>query len=310
MIREKCVHGYLRLGRPVWNHLPQGLRRSPWGRAYGKHLHSVVCRAADRNQNHSTFFMRNRPELELMRRLVNRKKHRAPLELTVLACSKGAEVYSMVYAIRRARPDLELHLHALDISQEIVRFAERGSFSHKGPSISGASANGADETWRDQFWQDRFLSMFGRMTQAEVQEMFEFVGDQAQVRTGIKQGIAWMQGDANDPHLARVLGPQDIVVANRFLCHMPPGSAATCLSNIARLVKPGGYLFVSGVDLEVKARVARKMGWKPVIELIREVYEGDVSLIEGWPMHYWGIEPFSQDVPDWKTRYAAVFQIP
>jgi chemotaxis methyl-accepting protein methylase len=279
------------------------------GRAYGKHLHSVVCRAANRNQNHSTFFLRNRPELELMRRLVIRKKRGAPLNLTVLACSKGAEVYSMVYAIRSVRPDLNLKLHALDISPEIVRFAERGSFSRTCPSFAGVAANGWDATWRDQFWQDRFLSMFERMTQAELQEMFEFAGDQVQVRAGLKQGITWMQGDANDPDLAAVLGPQDVVVANRFLCHMQPASAQTCLLNIARLVKPGGYLFVSGVDLDVKATVARKMGWKPVIEMIREVYEGDVSLIEGWPMNYWGSEPFSQGVPDWKMRYAAVFQI-
>jgi chemotaxis methyl-accepting protein methylase len=139
--------------------------------------------------------------------------------------------------------------------------------------------------------------------------MFELVGDQVRVRPWLKAGITWMQGDATDPRLAGVLGPQDIVVANRFLCHMRPSAAEPCLRNIGRMVKPGGYLFVSGVDLDVKTEVARAMGWKPVTEMIREVYEGDVSLIDDWPMHYWGAEPFSQEVPDWKMRYAAVFQI-
>ena len=53
-------------------------------------------------------------------------------------------------------------------------------------------------------------------------------------------------------------------------------AAEVCMRNIARLVKPGGYLFVSGVDLEVRTRVARSLGWKPVGDLLRETHEGDV----------------------------------
>jgi hypothetical protein len=33
-----------------------------------------------------------------------------------------------------------------------------------------------------------------------------------------------------------LLGLQDIVIANRFLCHMEPRDAERCLRNIARLV--------------------------------------------------------------------------
>jgi 2-polyprenyl-3-methyl-5-hydroxy-6-metoxy-1,4-benzoquinol methylase len=79
-------------------------------------------------------------------------------------------------------------------------------------------------------------------------------------------------------------------VANRFLCHMEPAAAERCLRNIARLVKPGGYLFVSGVDLDVRTRVARGMGWKPVMDLIREIHEGDPSSRDGWPVDYTGLE--------------------
>ena len=82
-----------------------------------------------------------------------------------------------------------------------------------------------------------------------------------------------------------------------------------CLRNIARLVKPGGHLFVSGIDLDVRTRVARGMGWKPVTDLIRDIHEGDPSLRRGWPLEYWGLEPFCDDRSDWKIRYASVFQI-
>jgi hypothetical protein len=76
-------------------------------------------------------------------------------------------------------------------------------------------------------------------------------------------------------------------VANRFLCHMHPEEAEECLCNLARLVKPGGYLFVSGVDLGVRTKVARELGWRPVTELISEIHEGDPSLRRGWPLEYW-----------------------
>ena len=86
-------------------------------------------------------------------------------------------------------------------------------------------------------------------------------------------------------------------------------SALSCVRNIARLVKPGGYLFVSGVDLDVRTRVARGMGWKPVMDLMREIHEGDPSLRVRWPVDYTGLEPFCDVRPDWKIRYASVFQI-
>jgi 2-polyprenyl-3-methyl-5-hydroxy-6-metoxy-1,4-benzoquinol methylase len=147
------------------------------------------------------------------------------------------------------------------------------------------------------------------MTAKEVEAMFEVEGYQAKVRSWLKEGITWLTGDANDPELVRVLGLQDMVVANRFLCHMDPQAAENCLRNIARLVKPGGYLFVSGVDLEVRTRVAWDLGWRPVTDLLKEVHDGDYSLRNGWPLEWWGLEPFCHDRSDWKIRYASVFQI-
>src|SRR5438045_5413468 len=86
--------------------------------------------------------------------------------------------------------------------------------------------------------------------------------------------------------------------------------AEPCLRNLARLVKPGGYLFVSGVDLNVRTKVARELGWTPVTDLIREIHEGDPSLRQDWPLQYWGLEPVQQNRLDWMIRYASVFQIP
>ena len=303
---------YLNQIRRIWNHLPNSLRFLSPGLFLGSHLHALVRRSAERKQYFATFFLRNRPELELMRRLAGRNPHASKLKITVLACSKGAEVYSIAWTIRSARPDLELSIQAVDISQEIVEFAARGAYSLSNPDVLNTPnqegiAERGDVTWNT--CRDQLTSIFERMTKEEVNAMFEVEGDQAWIKPWLKEGIDWKPGDAGDPELGRSLGPQDIVVANRFLCHMVPAAAEKTLRNIARLVKPGGYLFVSGVDLDVRTKVAEEQGWKPVTDQMKELHEGDLSLRRGWPLEYWGLEPFCNTRTGWQVRYASVFEI-
>ena len=317
MSQSKFLRKYL--GRPyllmniwIWNHLPASLASLRPVRGYGGHLHSLIQQRATRSQSVGTFFFRNRPELELLIRLLDQKGRSSTLNVTVLACSKGAEVYSISYAIRCARTDLKVRLCALDISKDILEFAEAGVYSLRSHDDSGAPSSGslalggdvATITSRDQ----PSSSIFERMSSGEMKAMFDTQGDQVRVKPRFREGITWNLGDAGDPGLVGALGLQDIVVANRFLCHMHPEKAEECLRNVARLVKPGGYLFVSGVDLGVRSKVARELGWRAVTELIREIHEGDPSLRRDWPLQYWGLEPFDQGRIDWKMRYASVFQ--
>jgi chemotaxis methyl-accepting protein methylase len=272
-------------------------------------LYALVQQLAERGQSHGTFFFRNRPELELMCRLADPITSGSSLDISVLGCSKGAEVYSILWAIRTAHPDLMVNIKAVDISAEILEFAERGIYFRNGAGVLKAGRPEGAAELEDATWRGQRRSIFERLTDEEVEAVFETEGNLAKVRPWLKEGITWLAGDANDPELVRVLGLQDVVVANRFLFHMEPQAAEKCLRNIARLVKPGGYLFVSGVDLEVRTTVARDLGWKPVPDLLKEVHEGDYTLRNGWPLEWWGLEPFSQERSDWKIRYASVFQI-
>jgi SAM-dependent methyltransferase len=217
----------------------------------------------------------------------------------------------MLWAIRSARPDLSVTLHAVDISQEIVDFAKQGAYSLANSSVRRANHPGVtdEEELRRTTNRDQPTSIFTRTSEREMAAMFDREEDQVKVKTRLKEGIVWHCGNVEDPALAGILGPQDIVVANRFLCHMKPADAERCLRSIARLVKPGGYLFVSGIDLDVRTKVARHMGWRPVTDMIQEVHEGDRSLTDGWPLEYWALEPFQPSRRDCMTRYAAVFQL-
>ena len=142
-----------------------------------------------------------------------------------------------------------------------------------GPTDEISSGDAGGRTCMDQS-----ASLCERMTAAEMEAMFDRSDDRVTVRSWLREGINWYPGNAADPKIASVVGPQDIVVANRFLCHMDAQSAAACLRNIGRLVKPGGHLFVSGIDLDVRTKVAREMGWTAMTDLMKEIHEGDVSL--------------------------------
>lgn len=258
-----------------------------------------------------TFFFRNRPELELLIRLLAQKEPGASLDVAVLGCSKGAEVYSVSSTIRCSRPDLNVTLRALDIDRDILEFAKGGAYARtttNGSGVLGPDSLGKAENVAAKTYKDQNTSIFERMSSKEIEELFDSEGEMLKVKPRFREGIVWQIGDARDPKLVDVVGLQDIVFSNRFLCHMPPNEAEMCLLNLARLVKPGGHIFVSGVDLEVRSEVARALGWRPVTELINEIHEGDPSLRHGWPLEYWGLEPFDQGRPDWKVRYASVFR--
>jgi SAM-dependent methyltransferase len=311
VLRKYLGRAYLRANIWVWNRLPDFVTQSRLGVGYGAHLHSLI-QMRPRKQSVGTFFFRNRPELELLIRLLEQTRRGSTLDVAVVACSKGAEVYSISYSIRCARPDLEVHLHAVDIEREVLDFAEAGVYSLGSHAVSSVHAAGSVGSGPASAWltsRDQPSPIFERICSGEMNAMFELEGREVTVKAPFRDGITWHLEDARDPKLVDVLGSQDIVVANRFLCHMPPEDAEACLRNVVRLVKPGGYLFVSGVDLNVRCNVARELGWRPVTDLIREIHDGDPSLRRDWPFAYWGLEPFNRARIDWKMRYASVFQI-
>jgi len=286
---------YIRVNQKIWRKLPASLTASRPFCWYGGLVNKITRARGNRSQGLGTCFFRNRPALELIRRTADRKKHSETLRVAVLGSSAGAEVYSIAWRIKSARPDLRLELHAMDISRDVVEFASRGVYTDK----SGVRSSDLEDP-----------AIFERMTSTEVTELFDRQDEMLSVKPWIKQGINWQVGDAGNPDLAERRGTQDIVVANNFLCHMDSGQAERCLRNIARLVSPDGYLFVAGVDLDVRTKVARELGWKPIEELLEEIHEGDYWLRWLWPGHYAGLEPLNKRRPEWKVRYAAAFQVP
>ena len=143
--------------------------------------------------------------------------------------------------LRSARPDLEVVVHAVDVSAEVVEIAEAGIYA---PAMSAVVDPG----------------IFHRLTGARCRTCSTGRRAWRRSKGWLREGIAWHVDDACDPQLGSRLGSQNIVVASNFLCHLEPSSAECCLRNIGRLVEPGGFLFASGVDLDVRTNVAHDLG--------------------------------------------------
>ena len=289
-VKERIWRRLIGVNERMWRRLPVRVRDLRPVRAYGARWHARVCRQEDRQMHVGTLFLRNRPALELMRRLVDTEDAGARLRIAVLGCSIGVEVYSILWTLRSSRPDLEVALHAVDVSPEVLDVARRGVYSRETSKLVEAP-------------------IFDALTEVERRELFDWEGDEGRIKAWLRDGVMWRVGDASDPDLITSLGPQDLVVANNFLCHMGPRSAQQCLRNLAQLVSPGRYLFVSGVDLDVRTKVACELGWEPIPELRSEIHDGDARVRSDWPWQWWGLEPLDRRRPDWETRYTAAFRI-
>ena len=281
---------FLRVNEAFLQRLPLRARNSGLLRPYGEALHAVVGVRRNRTFNFGTLFMRNRPQLELALRLIDREEKVSSFTIAVLACSIGAEVYSILWTLCSRRPKIKFTVNAVDISEEAIEFARNGVYSLAGSKFTGEN-------------------IFSRLSKQEMDELFQAEAGKMRVHRRIRNNINWSTGDAADPKLAIQLGPQDMVFADNFLCHMNPAEAGRCLRNIVRLVRPDGYLFVSGVDLDVRSKVAHDLSLVPVKEMIDEIHEGDISLRKDWPFRYWGLEPLNKRRPDWQMRYCSVFRV-
>jgi hypothetical protein len=284
------INAYLRFNRRLWTSLPASVTALGPMRSYGDFLHALVRVQSVRGQLPHTFFLRNRPALELLRRIVEKRPNADTLRIAVLGCSAGAEAYSVAWRIRSARPDLKLILQAVDISETAIELAKSGVYS---PAVS--ELMGTD--------------MFESMTESETKDLFDVSGEVFTVKPWLKECIEWHLADVSKPEILDIVGLQDIVVANNFLCHMNICAAQDCLRNIARLVCSDGYMFVSGIDLDIRTRVAEDLGWQPLTELLEEIHYGDPRTTAGWPWNYSALEPLNKKRSDWKLRYAATFRL-
>lgn len=273
-----------RVARRVWNRLPESLLTTHVFRVLGHQIHKRVSAYQGRAQTPWTRFMRNKPLLELIANIVRNEVAATPVKIASIGCSLGAELYSLLYLIRLGPDVIRIEATGADISSEIVAQAEGGRFRRDASELAGLSDH-------------------------EITEMFVVQNDSLDVRDRIREGTRWIIVDARHPKFTEILGRQDVVLANNFLGPMLDAEAESCFGNIMEVTKPGGYLVIDGINLDLKTRLVSRYGLKPIPTRVDEIHRADVTK-QDWPWVRWALEPIDRERSDWQERYSAVFQIP
>jgi len=270
----------------IWNYLPRAAQLSGPGYTFGRFIYRRSRMYQKREPCEYTRFLRLRPQLEVAQQVVLQMPQSASIRIAVLGCSTGAELYSFLWRIRSARPDLKIVPVGVDIASSALDVARAGTYSCEAQEVEGLS-------------------------EQQIEALFVKHGESLKVRDWISEGVTWVNADACDPKLVEIVGYQDIVVANNFLIHMFPPEDEASLRNIIRLLLPGGYLFTHGVDIDVRMRVSRDLGLIPVRFKIEEQHNAmDPEKFNQWPWHWCGRETLDKSSPDWELRYSTVLQMP
>ncbi len=278
-----------RAGDTMWRRLPRPMRDGLAGRALGTWIHAISRRLSSRSQTESTWFLRNEPLLSTVLGIVDgSSKQGGEIRICSMGCSSGAEIYSVLWIVRKARPDLNVIPLAVDISAAALEKGRAGSYLSQ------------DMEFRGTVFQDR-----GR-------DLFETDGQYLRIKNWIQKGITWAQADASDPEIPTMFGLQEVVLANNFLIHMEPRKASATLANVCRLVRPGGFLICRGVDLDIRQKITATLRLKPIPLRIEQIHDAELDLDarRHWPWKYYGLEPLNKNRKDWIRRYSAVFQAP
>ncbi len=256
---------------------------------YGMLRHRALLRSAQRSQSHTyTCFFRSPIQLEAFTgpvvEFVLGTPPRGRLEMLQFACSNGAEAYTFASALRLARPDLEFHVEASDLHQEMVDKAIAGHYTR-------------DEVLHSE-----------HMTEALIEATFDREGDRFVVKPEIRSRVSFSQADLLDPAILRRFAPADIVVAQNVLFHLDPEAARRAFDHITRCLKPRAALLIEGMDLEMKDTLTRAQGLEPLAYRCREIYEQSRSHIPLlWWRYYYGMEPYSALRRNRLRRYASIF---
>lgn len=275
--------------RWLWRRLPAALLLTRPFLVLGKIIHKTISqidRAFGRYHCECTWtrFLRNQPLLEVLRDLAALYPAGSVLKVASVGCSTGAELYSLLWLIRSARPDLRIEASGIDISQSVIAKAEAGIFSRSDAELS---------------W----------LSETEIASFFDEKSGRLMVKSFLRHNVSWRVADVMHPALPDILEPQDFLLANNFMGPFREKDAEKCLYNLSRLVKAGGYLVSSGLDTDLRTRWMKSQGYIPITTRVEEVHFGDRSMLD-WPWKRWGVEPLEKTRTGWAARYAIVFQIP
>lgn len=260
--------------------------------SYERLRHKLALLREERVNSHFTGFQRLPTQYDgltgpVADRLLELRGADETLQIAVHGCSNGSEAYTIASLLLKHRPEVSFRVRAFDLVPDVVESARSARYTD-------------DEVYNNKHLRPGFI-----------ESTFIRDGDAFVVRPEIRERVELDVADVLGDDLLARTGDADVVFAQNFLFHLDRGASRKALANLRRLVRPGGALFIDGVDLDLRLAFVRRERLVPLDFEIGTIHdEARWARAVGWPYHYWGLEPFLTVRHDWRRRYATIFLAP
>lgn len=256
---------------------------------YGRKKHRQLLKTSERKNDHTyTSFYRSPMQLDLLCGPVLdyiAKGVDEKLTINLFAGSNGSEAYTVASTLLAKHPDLNFHIYASDLHQEMVDKANSATYSmHE-------------------------ITQGLQVAESFIKQTFDkSADDQYKVKDSIRQHVSFEQADLLSDTLNEQFDKADIVFAQNVLFHMPQDLARRAFAKIATFLKPHSVLFIDGMEIEMRVELIKKENLMPLEDNLRQIYMYSRKHIAvKWWNYYWGNEPFSSFARDKAFRYGTIF---
>jgi chemotaxis protein methyltransferase CheR len=258
---------------------------------YGVFKHSQLLRKVDRTSTHTyTCFYRAPTQLQTLSGPVldflgRPERSGKRLEIVVMACSNGAEAYTIVSWLTQHVPDLDFHVTATDLHQSMADKAAAGEYTR-------------DEALHSEYVTPEFVA-----------HTFDRRGDLYVVKPALRAKASFSQADLLDGETLRErFEPASLVLAQNVLFHLSPDKARIAFDNLYKMLAPRAALLIEGTDGDLRVELTKQYGLEPLADNLRRIYsETRVHTPVAWWKYYWGSEPYFPLRPDKNRRYGTIF---
>lgn len=279
-----------RAGNAAWYRFRKHILYDTLFYPYARYSHRKLVSSAERSQAHTyTSFYRSPAQLDALTSkvvpFVLRGNLQKSISIHVVACSTGAEAYTIASELMHRHPALKFEITASDLHDFTVAQARTGRYS-------------ASEVFDN-----------GDVTEEFIAQTFDRDGDDFVVKPALRECVTFCQASLLDSTLTELHPPADIVFAQNVFFHLYPSDAEKGFQNVLRLLRTDtAALFVDGTELDMKVRATRTAGLEPLNYRVREIYSyARRHIPERWWNYYYGAEPYFAFRSGKTRRYSTIF---
>jgi chemotaxis protein methyltransferase CheR len=152
-----------------------------------------------------------------------REEKRDKIQILSAACSSGEEVYSLAILVQEALPaeNSRVSILGIDINSEVIDRARKGAYGEY--SVRNCTPD-------------------------QLKRHFEKAGPLYQLRPEVKRLVTFNVVNMADAAALRRLPRPDLVLCRNALIYFDRNSKAKVLANLAAVLRPHGYLFLSQTE--------------------------------------------------------------